>query len=392
MKLEKVPDVRSPAPPSGVVRAPQLKALTSIRFFAALHVALYHLVRPFTLWGVFEPVMRAGYVGVSFFFVLSGFILTYSHAQEYESGKGQPTSFWMARFARIYPVYLLSMLFAGYVRRSQFKQHVHILAYIADLFMVQSWSVRLVNFFNVPAWSISDEVFFYLVFPFVVHRLRPASYRKAILAIGVLWIFAILAPGIMSIYNPAAWLPEESVIAVADRTNWMLRLIRLPAFALPEFLSGISLAWLYLFFRPSRRIAFWMVMFALVSLLLILMLADHLPRIMLHNGLLIPVFAMLILGLCEANWFSRLLAYPVLVLLGEASFALYMFHFLYNDWIDSFGTPDDSIRGAFTKLAVIIPLSVAVHLFVERPCRRLIVERWRRRLKASANLAHGLPR
>ena len=217
-------------------------------------------------------------------------------------------------------------------------------------------------------------------------RLRPASAKKAILAISAFWILAILGPGIMSIYNPAAWLPEESVIAAADKTDWMLRLIRLPILALPEFLSGISLAWYYLFFRPSQRLAFWMAIFALSSLFPILMMADHLPRIMVHNGLLIPVFAMLMLGLSEANWLSKLLEYPLLVLLGEASFALYMFHFLYKDWLNSFGTPDDSIRGGLIKLVVMIPLSVAVHVIVERPCQRLILERCRRRSKPPTNL------
>ncbi len=49
----------------------------------------------------------------------------------------------------------------------------------------------------------------------------------------------ILVPGVMSVYNQAAWLLEESVIP-ADTTNWMLRLVRLPVLVLPEFLSGIS--------------------------------------------------------------------------------------------------------------------------------------------------------
>lgn len=78
-----------------------------------MHVALYHLVRPFSLWGPLESVISVGYIGVSFFFVLSGFILTY--AGEYERGRGSPAKFWVARFARIYPVYLVSLIFAGYV-------------------------------------------------------------------------------------------------------------------------------------------------------------------------------------------------------------------------------------------------------------------------------------
>jgi peptidoglycan/LPS O-acetylase OafA/YrhL len=52
-----------------------------------------------------------------------------------------------------------------------------------------------------------------------------------------------------------------------------------------------------------------------------------------HNGLLVPAFAMIILGLSEENIFSRALSVSVLVLLGEASFALYLIHFIVNDWV-----------------------------------------------------------
>ena len=106
-------DPRSPAYTAGIPRLPVLKALTSARFFAALHVALYHLIHPFKIWGIFAPVMSAGYTGVSFFFVLSGFILTYAHGTEYEAGRGNAQKFWIARFARIYPVYLFVTVAGG---------------------------------------------------------------------------------------------------------------------------------------------------------------------------------------------------------------------------------------------------------------------------------------
>ncbi len=146
MQLNQIIDARSPGNTPGVKRLPNIKALTSIRFFVALHVALYHFVRPFSLWGPLSSVMSVGYTGVSFFFVLSGFILTYSHAREYESGKGNAPKFWVARLARIYPIYLVSMIFAACTGITQFDKKIHILAFIADLLMIQSWSIRAVNF------------------------------------------------------------------------------------------------------------------------------------------------------------------------------------------------------------------------------------------------------
>lgn len=378
MDMNQITDARGPSHTPGIKRLPNIKALTSIRFFAALHVALYHFVRPFSLWGPFEGAMGAGYIGVSFFFVLSGFILTYSRAHEYEHGRGLASKFWIARFARVYPVYLVSMILAAYVNRSQFHPKFHILAYLADLVMLQSWSIRMVAFFNVPAWSLSCEAFFYLVFPFIFLRLRPSSFKKGMLALAGIWMLALAVPLLcVWIYPLPSWHESASAAAVGGAEVFRVR--RLPLLALPQFLAGISLGWLYLRFPPSRKAASLLASAGVVTLAAILMLADHLPLILLHNGLLIPVFGLLLLGLGQPNWLSRILSNPVLVLLGEASYALYLTHFLFNDWSRQIFGHHDTIVDALWKLAVTIPLSVVLHLYVERPCRRLILQWWSRR-------------
>ncbi len=248
--MTNITDPRNPVPAAGVPRLPVLKALTSVRFFVALHVALYHLVRPFSLWGPLSSFMSAGYQAVGFFFFLSGFILAYSHAPEYELGKGNPRRFWIARFARIYPVYLLSMIFAGYVGFQYFRQPIHALAYIADLLMVQSWSVRMVNFFHVVAWSLSVEMFFYFLFPFLLLPLRPATRTKSYLAVFGFWLLAMLPPLLCVLFDPAGSWTEG-----ARQSIQTFRVHRLPILALPEFLAGVSLGWMHLRFPPAPRIA-----------------------------------------------------------------------------------------------------------------------------------------
>lgn len=366
-------DARNPLPTAGVPRLPNLKALTSVRFFAAMHVTLFHLVRPFTLWGPFANFISVGYIGVSFFFVLSGFILTYSHAEEYERGKGSAAKFWMARFARIYPVYLVSMIFAGYVGFGLFRDRIHILAFIADLLLVQSWSIRMVNFFHVTAWTLSVEMFFYLVFPFVLLRLRPSKAASAFSTVAIFWLLALIGPIVCVILYPqSVWHPEipaPGAIAV-------FRADRLPILALPEFLAGVSLGWLFLRFRPAPRIALRLGLIGVISSIVVLSLSNHLPEVVMHNGLFIPIYAMVILGLSEDNWLSRLLSAPLLVLLGEASFALYLIHFLFNDWVMGRFGASHGLAASVWKLAILIPLSVALHLFVERPARKVILKWW----------------
>lgn len=372
--MANIADPGNPVPVKGVPRLPVLKALTSVRFFVAMHVALYHLVRPFSLWGPFTPFMSSGYEAVGFFFFLSGFILTYSHAAEYELGKGSPVRFWVARFARIYPVYLLSMLFAGYAGVQYFRKPIHIVAYIADLLMIQSWSVRMVNFFHVVAWSLSVEAFFYLVFPYLFFRLLPTSRARGWLTVFGFWLLAMIPPLLCVVFDP-----EGSWTEGARQSIQTFRVQRLPILALPEFLAGVSLGWIYLHFPPPPSLAKYLAPAGIAAFAAALFLSDHLPHVMINNGLFIPLYSFIILGLSGPNWWSKALSASWLVLLGEASYSLYLFHFLLNDWTKTRFGAGSGLASAAWKFAILIPASVCLHLFVERPGRRLILQWWNRR-------------
>jgi peptidoglycan/LPS O-acetylase OafA/YrhL len=163
-------------------RAPQLPKLTSLRFFAAFWVLGFHAIPrrgPVDAWTAF---WNRGWIGVTFFFVLSGFILTYTYGRE--ASRLDARRFWVARFARVYPLYLFAMLFAV-------PQLLHFLrvagesgtpldpghvagVVMTSLAMLQSWFGQLVCVWNCPSWSLSDEAFFYALFPLVL-PLPPAG-------------------------------------------------------------------------------------------------------------------------------------------------------------------------------------------------------------------------
>lgn len=353
---------------------PLLKALTSVRALAALYVALYHLVQPFQLWGPLTPFMSAGFTAVGFFFLLSGFILTYSNGLDYAAGKADTRKFWVARFARVYPIYFLVMLWSGYIGRGIFHQHIHILAFVADLLMIQSWSIRTVSFFNVPAWSLSVEAFFYLVFPFVVLRLRPRSVKHGIAMFAGSYA-VIIAIGVVGlIYDPqAAW---SDVNWVPGPHNLVFALRRYPLLHLPEFFCGIILGWMYLQSKVSRRFAQIAVYSSLAGLGITLALSWHMPFLMLHNGLLLPLFALLVIGLTQRNLVSRALSVAPMLLLGEASYSFYLIHFnLKEISLSDWGWPT-SIANLAPRLLILVPLCVGLHLWVERPARRLVLQWW----------------
>ena len=93
------------------------RPLTSLRFFAAMHVLAFHnhLDALMDLPGGIRSIIRTGYVSVSLFFVLSGFILAYTYHGDREGVSFDRRSFWAARLARIYPVYLVGLLLAALI-------------------------------------------------------------------------------------------------------------------------------------------------------------------------------------------------------------------------------------------------------------------------------------
>jgi len=151
-----------------------IKPLTSFRFIAAFAVFASHLfyLESFndTKW-IFENIFYEGYLGVTFFFILSGFILTYNYYNKFdELNKTKVKSFLKARIARIYPVYVLTFLIAiplsivGILKEPLTSFFVALI----NLLMLQSFvPISKVYFsYNAPSWSISNEMFFLYYFLF----------------------------------------------------------------------------------------------------------------------------------------------------------------------------------------------------------------------------------
>ena len=179
---------------------PQLHALTGLRFVVAFQVLAYHALAPKAaspFW--MRSLVGSGYVGVSLFFVLSGFVLTYTYHDALRDGTATRRAFLASRVARIYPVYLLSLavalpplfwLIASKGLRMDWGWFTQLVAMYAGL--VQAWDPRRACVLNCPAWSLSDEAFFYLAFLFILPvvarwRLRGLLMAAAAAYAGRLW-------------------------------------------------------------------------------------------------------------------------------------------------------------------------------------------------------------
>lgn len=130
-----------------------------------------------------------GYLGVNFFFLLSGFILVYTYVDPVGRMRLTPYDFWVARLARIYPVYLLGFVVAAgpYL----FQHHsagASIVTALADIALTQAWiPTPAGTAWNGPGWSLSAEAFFYLAFPFTVLYIARFTRRQAFVALGASW-------------------------------------------------------------------------------------------------------------------------------------------------------------------------------------------------------------
>lgn len=316
----------------------QLQALTSLRFFAAFHVLLYHAGATFSASPVFHlprPLanfLNTGYVGVSLFFLLSGFILAYNYLDDDLRHPNLRRKFWVSRLARIYPVYLIGLVIAspkyilGLLHPGFGPTALNAsTASLSVLTLTQAWSPDLALAWNPPGWSLSAEAFFYLLFPLLAPWVNRLQTRKAAgLGATFSWLLAMLP--VTAYY-----------LAGADSPYWFNLLKFNPLARLPEFVMGLCLGKLFLAdlqsaTKPASATAVRSMLGPVIlAILSILMAQDHIPKLMLHNGLLDPLFAVALLGLA---WESRhpnrpntpVLSHRGLVVLGQASYALYILH------------------------------------------------------------------
>ncbi len=367
-----------------------LPALTGLRFLAAFHVVVFHYMDRSGLPARLASVLDSGPNSVTLFFVLSGFILAYSYLGSEPDARVPKRAFWVARLARVYPVYLLGLVlaapvFVGKVLQQQGFTGGALLdiagvgAAVGGLF--QAWVPAAACQWNCPSWSLSVEAFFYLVFPFAalpVLRMSARSLRVALVlsmltgvALMGAWFYVlahVLTPG--GPIDPEAW-------KVVGAYNPLLRL--------PQFLCGVFLGRLFCLRERDGRVSvsFDRAMVALgVAVSLALTSPWEWPAQYFKDAVLVPGYACLVWGVAGGtDALSRTLARPFMVALGEASYALYLLHAPINNWLQA---ADLYLKLGwwsrspvfFTGYALLcVVLSLAVFRYVEEPARRWLRSR-----------------
>jgi peptidoglycan/LPS O-acetylase OafA/YrhL len=371
-------------PGAAPARRPHLAALTGLRFLAAFWVVAHHYLPPY-LTGAPTAVLNLvneGNAAVTLFFVLSGFVLTYTYVGGPALVGARRSRFWIARVARIYPSYLLAMLLAApfvlleSVRGIGAGPVGELVTFLLTLTMTHAFVPAMSVRWNTPGWSLGAEALFYALFPLLV-ALSGRLARRPLLAIALLWVASVVVPAWYALWVvPGRW--EELEL-------WRRFTYYLPVFHLPVFLIGTVIARLVIARPSGAPSGAAPAAFGLAAVLGVVgLFVDDMPYGFQLEGMLAPLFGLLIYGLAlGGGWVGRLLATPLLVLLGEASYALYILQeptwrwaSVAADWLSGRPGGLQSSPLYFVGFALgLIVVSIVVFKWVERPARQAIVRR-----------------
>lgn len=360
---------------SGQRSRQKLPSLTGVRFFAAALVFFFHASLPEVL-GVFEDpgfadgyaqaLSKVGFVGVSFFFILSGFVLAWSARPE-----DTLPAFYRRRLLKIYPNHMVLWAVAlGYFST---MAAVHPGVWSTNLSLVHSWIPRADTAvsLNQPSWSLCSELLFYLLFPLLWRWVRNIRSNR-------LWMwFGITFAGLLSTQLMIdAWAPGTPLLP-----DWPLSLMQawlgynFPPLRLFEFVLGMLVARLL---AEGHRVSLGVAP-ALAVTGGAYVLSLYLPWQYGFNVILAVPLALLVAAIAHADVTGRRtgLRGRVLTLLGEVSFAFYLVHFMVlvavHDLLEG-RQFDTATAFAVTALVFVVSqmLSWLLYVCVERP----IMRRW----------------
>jgi peptidoglycan/LPS O-acetylase OafA/YrhL len=407
---------------------PDIPALTGLRFFAAFSVVVAHgtdqllkFQEPPTL---IDWLPRLAGFGMTLFFVLSGFVIHYNYCRKVtEQGLNGLAGFMWARFARLYPLYLFMLVLDVLLGRK-------LMVFVADnadgfqdvlrslpyyLLLVQSWfyvpfgdsSLIYVAGPNISlSWSISTEWFFYIAYPvvalLVLRMRRPAVILGCMLAWSMMW--SALASGLDG-RTPQIddWAVNHfgAVAGVANGNQdsfvrWLLYFS--PYLRIGEFILGCLVAQLYLQLREravsgrEQATGKVLLIIAVLSVLPVLYLTysptdgSAFLRSLSTNFALAPSAALILFCATRyENFISRFLRDRWVVTLGEASYSIYLIHFLMLILVSGYlgqtlpaTAPNIVFLGArfVFVLCLIMLVSLGLHAFLEVPARSWLRSLW----------------
>ncbi|MEM7086975.1 MAG: acyltransferase [Bacteroidota bacterium] len=338
----------------------RIDQLTFTRFVAAISIVIFHYGRETFLFtnDAVSFIFQQANIGVSYFYILSGFVMVIAYHHKIRIS---PIQYLKNRFARIYPLYLFAIGLC--VVCYWLLDNLSFVDFVLNLFLVQAWVPGKALTFTFTGWSLSVELFFYVLFPYFFNKIYSKINLKRL-------IWGILL----------FWLVSQIVFhwAIADTSLFMERFFYyLPALHLNEFLIG-NLAGI-LFVRNKARKPRNYDLAILGTMVLMYFAFKYDVGLNFHNGLFAIFFVPFIYLLSlNSGFISQIFKTKPLIFLGEISYGIYILQFpiwsLVTDYrLNKYLSIEKSSEASFyIKLAVLIFFSTLSYLWIERPMRRKI--------------------
>ncbi len=351
----------------------RLDQITFTRFIAALTVVFFHYgsqAFPLTI-PYLKNVVTAGPIAVNYFYLLSGFIMAIAYYQPSNKTAFSSKQYWLARFARIYPVYLIALLLISIGK----LKHPDIgTALFLNLTLLQSWIPQYALSLNSPGWSLSVEAFFYLCFPFILWVIYRSSLKKITIFALFIWLATQVTHTLL--------LNSDGYQAKNMLHNFIYYH---PLMHINAFILGVIVGVVFKdkpeIMKVASRHSTTGIILTSITLALFIAFQENISdalgfEIALTNGQLAPLFLLFIIFLSlNRGIISRVFSHPWLVLLGEASFSLYILqrpvHGIYEKTFQKFIHLPEALH-FYLYLLILVLISIASYKLFETPARRLI--------------------
>lgn len=335
-----------------------IDTLTSLRLIFALMVFASHLcmINEAAFSG---HILKEGYVGVSFFFILSGFIIAHNYTAKLTDGSCSRKRFWVARIARIYPLHLLTLVAAIFIGGTFVATQPLSWAHLFTSATLTNAYIPRSDFFfalNAPAWSLCCEQLFYILFPMTLPIARSPKKLTVIAAAAV----AVVIIG-------STFTPEQYIKGV-----WYTN----PITRLPDFVVGVLLWHAYQRIKKmdiSRCCASLMELSAVLLFALFYIYAGDIPKAYRYSFYYwIPMAAIILSFALQKGILSEILKAKPFITGGEISYGIYLTQLLVITATGSHVAALPPIMAAAIVLSAIIAISYLSYGFFEKPMNRLI--------------------
>lgn len=357
----------------------RIEQLTFSRFLAAISIVVFHFgydVFPFNFESIAFLFKQAN-VGVSYFFILSGFVMIIAYGKKKEVNK---KSFYVNRFARIYPVYFLALALV-FVAQMLSGVQFRFFEFIINLLVVQAWVPTYALAFNGPGWSIAVELFFYALFPFLFNTfLKKWSLKRLIVWAVGFWFVSQL------VFNALYYSPFYKEIPSTSHDF----IYYFPLMHLNEFIVGNVLGVYFIkYLKDVKRNFDWIVLGLIVAIVVLLKM--DLP-INYHNGALAILFIPLIAFMSMNNGvITKVSKWKLLVYLGEISYGIYILQkpvFMLVKYCMKYINVSDPLVVFYVATSILLLVSAVSYTYIETPMRngiKQLFKRPRKRIDKSFN-------